>query len=243
MSNCPDCKQSILSQTPTLIGNTKCNPICPEDTACLEGSIPSSCVYYSGQTLPCTGVLYGNTISQAIQALSNEIFYITSNTLDVQQGTSSEGCKFVSINTTNSGGCQELEWINFTVLSPFISNSSDLILKREGSNPDMNLGERKPLQYAIEYCGENIKKVWVRGLLEVPPNTSQVFYPIVANLPSIITPQKVAVTPTILTQFCDQTGSQSFIFSPDGNLYFPFIQNNTDCSFYLSLDGFSYELY
>lgn len=242
MSNCPDCKQSILSQTPTLIGNTKCNPICPEETTCLEGSIPSSCVYYSGQTLPCSGVLYGNTISQAIQALSSEIFSITSNTLDVQQGISSEGCKFVSINTTNSGGCQELDWINLTVLPPFISNSLDIILKREGGIPDINLGERKPLQYAIEYCGENVKKVWIRGLLEVPANTAGIYYPIVASLPSIIIPQRVAVTPTILTQVCDQGGSLSFIFSPDGNLYFPAVENNTDCSFFLSLDGFSYEL-
>jgi hypothetical protein len=188
-------------------------------------------------------VLYGNTISQAIQALSNEIFTITSTTLDIQHSTSSIGCKVVSINTTNSGGCQELEWLDFTVLPPFISNSSNLILKREGGNPDMNLGKRKPLQYAIEYCGENIKKVWVRGLLEIPANTSATYYPIVAVLPSLIIPNRVAITPTLVTQFCgDQGGTLSFIFSPDGNLYFPFIQNDSDCPFYLSIDGFSYEL-
>lgn len=244
MSNCPDCKQSILSQTSTLIGNAECNPICPEEVTCLEGSIPSSCVYYSGQTLPCTGVLYGNTISQAIQALSSEMFTITSTTLDIQHTTSSIGCKVVSINTNNTVGCQELEWNILPVLSPFISDGSDLILKRE-SLPDINLGETKPLQYAIEYCGENIKKIWVRGLIKIPPATARVDFPIVANLPALIIPERVAVMPILLVNFvaCQHEEIINFIFSPDGTLRMNILDNqDSDCPVYLSLDGFSYEL-
>ena len=68
MSNCPSCKESILSQTPSLIGNTLCNPDCPQDITC-EDIIPSNCVFYSGATLTCpsgnTSVVYGDTVTVA----------------------------------------------------------------------------------------------------------------------------------------------------------------------------------
>ena len=72
MSNCPTCKESILSQTPSLIGNTLCNPDCPQDITC-EDIIPSNCVFYSGATLSCpsgnTSVPYGVTITEALNTM------------------------------------------------------------------------------------------------------------------------------------------------------------------------------
>ena len=69
MPTCPTCKESIISQTPSLIGQTQCTTDCPEDITC-EDIIPSNCVFYSGSQLICpsgnTSVDYGDTITVAL---------------------------------------------------------------------------------------------------------------------------------------------------------------------------------
>ena len=87
MSNCPTCKESILSQTPSLIGQTQCTQPCPPEITCVD-IIPSNCVFYSGPTLSCpsgsTSVNYGVTITEALNTMYQLICQnSTSNTIKI----------------------------------------------------------------------------------------------------------------------------------------------------------------
>lgn len=72
MANCNPCNKSILSQTPSKIGETQCTQPCPPEITC-EDIIPSNCVFYSGATLTCpsgnTSVNYGVTITEALNTM------------------------------------------------------------------------------------------------------------------------------------------------------------------------------
>ena len=72
MSHCPTCKESIISQTPSLIGKTECTSDCPEAITC-QDIIPSNCVFYSGSNLSCSGVVFGDTVTVAINKLDAAI--------------------------------------------------------------------------------------------------------------------------------------------------------------------------
>jgi hypothetical protein len=119
MSNCPSCKESILSQTPSLIGNTLCNPDCPQDITC-EDIIPSNCVFYSGATLSCpsgnTSVDYGVTVTVALNKMYQLICQnSTSNTVQVTANDTCYGylaskitSSSLDITVSNPGGCEKL---------------------------------------------------------------------------------------------------------------------------------------
>jgi hypothetical protein len=227
MSNCPDCKQSILSQTSTIIGNAKCNPICPEEVTCLEGSIPSSCVYYSGQTLPCTGVLYGNTISQAIQALSNEMFTITTTTLDIQYSTSSAGCKIVSINNL---GCQELVWNDIGI-------EGDFIYPVEFDGQSLQVP-----QYAKNECTQ---QVYLRGTFALPEGADDPGIAALFTLPVGFRPINTRFYPYQLSPASgfDTTNSSPFItIAPNGDVIPAEVAGATANTFLIyCLDGIFFE--
>ena len=72
MSHCPTCKESIISQTPFLIGKTECTSDCPEAITC-QDIIPSNCVFYSGNNLSCSGIAFGDTVTVAISKLDAAI--------------------------------------------------------------------------------------------------------------------------------------------------------------------------
>lgn len=77
MATCKSCNNNILSQTPSLIGETNCNQPCPPEIVC-EDIIGSNCVFYSGPTVPCPStqtniVTNGQTMSQVIQLLAAQI--------------------------------------------------------------------------------------------------------------------------------------------------------------------------
>lgn len=72
MANCPTCKESILNQTESLIGQTQCNDPCPQDIAC-EDIIPSNCVFYSGVNLQCSGIVYGDILTNALQKIEQKL--------------------------------------------------------------------------------------------------------------------------------------------------------------------------
>lgn len=72
MSHCPTCKESIISQTPSLIGKTECTSDCPEAITC-QDIIPSNCVFYSGNNLSCSGIAFGDTVTIAISKLDAAI--------------------------------------------------------------------------------------------------------------------------------------------------------------------------
>ena len=120
MSNCPTCKESILSQTPSLIGQTQCTQTCPPDITCVD-IIPSNCVFYSGPTLSCpsgsTSVNYGVTITSALNTMYQLLCQnSTSCTAKITAGDTCCGYLFdkfssssLNITTvTNQAGCQTL---------------------------------------------------------------------------------------------------------------------------------------
>ena len=120
MSNCPTCKESILSQTPSLIGQTQCTQTCPPDITCVD-IIPSNCVFYSGPTLSCpsgsTSVNYGVTITEALNTMYQLICQnSTSNTIKITELDTCYGYLASKITSTsldititqNLGACQKL---------------------------------------------------------------------------------------------------------------------------------------
>lgn len=119
MSNCPTCKESILSQTPSLIGQTQCTTDCPEDITC-EDIIPSNCVFYSGATLSCpsgnTSVNYGDTVTVALNKMYQLICQnSTSNTVQITANDTCYGylaskitSSSLDITIANPGACEKL---------------------------------------------------------------------------------------------------------------------------------------
>jgi len=119
MSNCPTCKESILSQTPSLIGQTQCTTDCPEDITCVD-IIPSNCVFYSGATLSCpsgnTSVNYGDTVTVALGKMYDLICQnSTSNTVQITANDTCYGylaskitSSSLDITIANPGACEKL---------------------------------------------------------------------------------------------------------------------------------------
>jgi hypothetical protein len=142
MSNCPTCKESILSQTPSLIGQTQCTQTCPPDITCVD-IIPSNCVFYSGPTLSCpsgsTSVNYGVTITEALNTMYQLICQnSTSNTVQITANDTCYGYLASKITSTsldititeNLGACQKLNieegcrtWYNVSTNSSFNGGS------------------------------------------------------------------------------------------------------------------------
>lgn len=263
MPNCPDCNNNIISSSTSIIGSTKCNPDCPPETTC-EDIIPSSCVYYSGQNLPCTGINYGDSLSVSlskidskygvrVSATDNCCGYlntkIVSDTISITQDVVDD-CQVLRLETSGSGGdCSPLIWEDLILTDFFISNENDIILQNEGDEDPINLGKRQKVQYAIEYCGESIKKIWFRGLIEVIPSVPIQAFEIVANLPLEITPTRVRVVPLLLLDgYCGDTATiPNLVFTPGSSPSSPgFLRyingSSANCSYYISLDGFSYEI-
>lgn len=117
--SCPTCKESIISQTPSLIGQTQCTTDCPEDITCVD-IIPSNCVFYSGATLSCpsgnTSVNYGDTVTVALGKMYNLICQnSTSNTVQITANDTCYGYLASKITSTslditisNPGACEKL---------------------------------------------------------------------------------------------------------------------------------------
>lgn len=78
MATCKSCNNNILSQTPSLIGETNCNQPCPSGEVTCTDIIGSNCVFYSGPTVTCPStqtniVTNGQTMSQVVQLLAAQI--------------------------------------------------------------------------------------------------------------------------------------------------------------------------
>ena len=120
MANCPTCKESILNQTPSLIGQTQCNSPCPQEVTC-EDFIASDCVFYSGPNLACpsgqTNITNGDSVTEAIETLYDLICRINSYS-NVVGVTQNDGCpgylsnKIISssltLSVTTLGSCESL---------------------------------------------------------------------------------------------------------------------------------------
>lgn len=120
MSNCPTCKESIFSQTKSLIGETQCTQPCPPEITC-EDFIASNCVYYSGATLSCpsgsVSVNYNDTITVALNKMFQLLCQNTSScTTKITADDTCCGYLFDKITSsslnltvvTNNSGCKQL---------------------------------------------------------------------------------------------------------------------------------------
>lgn len=66
---CVNCKKSILSQTPSLIGKAKCNSLCPEDIVCSEFEY-AKCIFVEGKNDCITN---GVTIQEQIDNIRSYV--------------------------------------------------------------------------------------------------------------------------------------------------------------------------
>jgi hypothetical protein len=171
MSNCPTCKESILSQTPSLIGQTQCTQTCPPDITCVD-IIPSNCVFYSGPTLSCpsgnTSVNYGVTITEALNTMYQLLCQnSTSNTVQITANDTCYGFLASKITSTslditiaNPGACEKLNieegcpvWNN--VLN---SNSGDGRFLNSWTNADPTFLTIQRVQYSnVKGCSIKLR--------------------------------------------------------------------------------------
>jgi len=66
---CPNCKDPILNNTGSIIGNSKCNPVCPESIGCPD-IISSGCVEYTGADVIIPSIPAGTNLNTVIQILA-----------------------------------------------------------------------------------------------------------------------------------------------------------------------------
>ena len=170
MANCPTCKESILNQTPSLIGQTQCNDPCPQEVTC-EDFIASDCVFYSGQNLACpsgqTNIAYQDSVTQAIQTLHGLICNInSSNIVGVTANDSCPGylsTKIISssltVSVTNPGFCESLsiEEKCFTWNNVNLPSTSDGTFKAGWGNPT------DPTIQKVQYSNAKACSIKLRG--------------------------------------------------------------------------------
>lgn len=116
MADCVNCKQSILSQTPSSIPNTKCNGNCPEDVVCND-IIPGKCVFYSGQNLPCTGINFGDDISTSIAKIESKY--------GTKVSANDTCCGFLFDKITVEGFTKEIEVVDGCETLKLTANPTD----------------------------------------------------------------------------------------------------------------------
>ncbi len=251
MRNCPSCQESIISQTPSKITSSKCGSDCPEDIICPD-LFPSGCVFYSGTTLPCTGITNGDTVTQVLTKIDNRYgVRVTSNDnccgylsdKIVSDTITSEivvveGCQKLKLEAT-AGNCEELEWIDLNLENPFINGGN--IDWTVGDTTVFDFGEGQEVQYALDPCNG---KVWLRGIIEVPSGiTLNDYTQLVVTLPN--PPAKTRMFPVFLCALGSGGFWSTFIINTSGEVYLvtPLINAAiASVPAWLSFDGFSYEI-
>lgn len=264
MAACKNCKSSILSQTVTLIGNNLCNPDCPEETTCTD-IIPGACIYYSGAALGCAGIAYGDSMNVVIQKMDSRYGVrvtstdnccgfladkIVSESIAITQDTE-DNCQVLRLEAT--GGDCTLNWQNLTIELPFVPQPQ-MEIHDGATNTDLGLSQYP--QYAIEYCGDNIRKIWLRGQFYLPTTTPlDAIQTVVTGLGALlvdITPVSTRMFPIytyqntsssfqngalIITGSGATTPGEIVFYSANGGL-----PSGIDGNIYFSLDGYSYEI-
>jgi hypothetical protein len=236
-TNCVSCKDNIINKTPSLIGEPKCGGDCPPETTCDGGYIASTCVYYSGNNLDCTGINYQDTLSEVIQKLDSKYGVrvtgddnccgFLNDKLIVGEGLVKEivvqgGCEKLQITAT--GECQELEWLDILLTEPYYACISP-----------SGLPETQTPQYAVDPCNG---KVWLRGTICIPLEVyseTEVFrlpvFPLSGRVYANVFFRDSGLTTTFLTIINDNSSGLASIplESLDGYLG------------YILLDGYSFE--
>jgi hypothetical protein len=113
--NCPNCNKSILNQTPSLIGTTKCNNPCPPEGVC-DDQIPSNCVFYSGQNLSCSGIQNGDTLTTSLTKIESKLCLVQDKCYEWENVTFDLDGIIPNLGLYPPTGIVE-EWENVTGLS------------------------------------------------------------------------------------------------------------------------------
>ena len=268
MSNCPECQQSIVSQTPSLIGATKCNGPCPPEVTCTD-ILPSNCVFYSGSNLTCSGVNYGDTISVSLSKIDSKLGTridsgdaccgylndkIVVGTGITKTVVTNGNCKTLRLDASSSS-CSLLQWHDLVLQEAFQVPGAMHIVSGDTST---SLGVGQNPQYAVEYCGAVIRKIWFRGIVKVPAGllTGDVQIPVMLVSNTLVStsfkPQFTRLIP--IGMYTLSGGMQrvywvTFIFKSDGSIslssdwLYVMTQDTGSLQddWWLSLDGFSIE--
>lgn len=251
--SCPTCKESILNQTESLIGQTQCNDPCPQDIACVD-IIPSNCVFYSGPNLSCPSlnINYGDTITVALNKIFQTVCQSGGPTVAVTSVDTCPGYLFskvtsssLAITVTTPGGCEKLnieegcpDWKN--VGTPGVGDGKFL--------PNWSNFTILPTSQVAQYSSPKGCSVKLRGLVSF--NSSTTFAPgtVIFVLPVGFRPatfKRYSVNfnvtsplnyPTILSGFIDISISGDVIFSYSNTTIPPFIKGVI-----ISLDGIEFE--
>lgn len=67
--SCPNCKDSILNNSGSIIGNSRCNPDCPETIGCAD-IIPADCVTIT-RDVACSNIGIGGTLMDYLEDVCN----------------------------------------------------------------------------------------------------------------------------------------------------------------------------
>lgn len=246
MSNCPTCKESILSQTPSLIGQTQCTQTCPPDITCVD-IIPSNCVFYSGPTLSCpsgsTSVNYGVTITEALNTMYQLLCQnSTSCTAKITAGDTCCGYLFdkfssssLNITTvTNEAGCQTLN-IEETCYTWTELTTGNLGLASGWSWAQS--GFERPAVSNVKNCIVRLAGTMVKNIVNAPLGAAIT----IGKLP--VAPENFRRFPIVITS----PGAIPFIpsmltISPTGEMtYLQTVPLQTPTKYVLCLDGISFE--
>lgn len=109
---CKNCKENILSETKSLIGSTKCTGDCPENVVC-QDLIPSSCIYYSGESLPCADIQYTDRLTDVIKSINSKLFTLTSDSIVITESIV-DNCKVINLEAP-SGEPNTDEYVSATI--------------------------------------------------------------------------------------------------------------------------------
>lgn len=158
---CPTCKDSIVDRTPSLIGETQCTSNCPQEITCLDIQ-PSSCVFYSGSNLSCSGINYGDTLSLAISKINDVLCETggckvkvssTDNCCEYLESKIAEGVGVsITKETANPSGCERL----------LISTNPGSLIWNNITLPASlsTISGNQPPQYSNK---DSLGRVWFRG--------------------------------------------------------------------------------
>jgi len=237
--SCTNCKDSILSQTPYNIGTTKCTGDCPEAITCVD-ILPSNCVFYSGNNLSCSGIIFGETITSAINKIDSKLCDTQQDSCLLKISRNDTCCGYlqtkllassgITLTVGNEGGCETLTI--GTNPPTLVWNNISLPIQFQ------TIFGYQPPQYSNK---DNLGRVWFRGSFTTHPSVS---IPVGSAPVYLSTTLPVNSTPQYKRVFFNgrASGSNStspeFVILPSGAMY---VKNTTNYSIdykgIISLDG------
>lgn len=238
--SCTNCKDSILSQTPSNIGTTKCNGDCPEAITCVD-ILPSNCVFYSGSDLSCSGIIFGETITSAITKIDAKLCDTQQDSCLLKISRNDPCCGYlqtkllassgITLTVGNEGGCETLTI--GTNPPTMVWNNISLPIQFQ------TIVGYQPPQYSNK---DNLGRVWFRGSFTVAPGV--VITPIAPAPIYLSTTLPANSKPQYKRVFYNGRGgalgttSPEFVVMPSGLMY---VKNTTnkdmDTKGIVSLDG------